>query len=75
MFSVNGVSKEATESSDRMMTMLHEGKVTMHVMSNSSLKRHGDIEHKELIQYSDFIKSRWGYDLLQLNGNCENEEY
>lgn len=72
---VNGISKEATESADRMMTMVREGGVTMHIMSNSSLKRYGDIEHKELIQYSDFIKSRWGYDLLQLNGNCEYEEY
>lgn len=70
MSDANGISVAASAAGNRMLEMARIGKVTEHIMTNSSLNRHGDIEHAEMIQYSDFIKSKWGYDLLQLNGNC-----
>lgn len=73
MSEINGISAEASGAASRMLEMIRDGKVKMHIMTNSSLNRHGDIEHKEMIQYMDFMKSKWGYDLLQLNGNCEYE--
>ena len=73
MPSVNGISEEAVAAGNRMLKMTEDGKVKMHIMTNSSLKRYGDIEHEEMIQYSDFIKSKWGYDLLHLSGKCMYE--
>mgnify|MGYP006968286241 CR=1 FL=1 len=75
MSEINGISVEASGAANRMMEMIRDGKVKMHIMTNSSLNRYGDIEHKEMIQYMDFMKSKWGYDLLQLSGKCNDEEY
>ncbi|MCM1126910.1 MAG: hypothetical protein NC429_10610 [Lachnospiraceae bacterium] len=69
MSRVNGISADAITAGNRMLEMIRNGKVNEHIMTNSSLYRHEDIEHAEMIQYSDFIKSKWGYDLLQLSGN------
>lgn len=63
-----GLSQEIITSGDKMVQLIKEGKVRMHIMGNSSFDRYGDIEHKETVDYGDFIKTRFCNDLMNLTG-------
>ncbi len=67
------LSQEIIASGEKMMQMVREGKIHMHIMGNSSLERYGDLEHKETVEYGDFIKTKFCYDLMNLMG-VENHE-
>lgn len=63
-----GISQEIVESGDRMLQMVKEGNICQHILSNSSLPRYGEKEHQDTVQYADFIKTKFCFDLLELNG-------
>lgn len=69
----SGIGTKAEASAERMMKMINEGDLHMHIMGNSSIARYGEIEHKELVQYGDFIKTKLCFDLLQLTGDGDYE--
>ena len=70
---VNGISEEAKRAADEMVIMIEEGDITMHILTNTSLDRQGNIEHEEMIKYQGFLRSRLGYEIMNLNGS-ENYE-
>lgn len=75
MTKVNGISEEANKVADKMVIMIEEGDITMHILTNTSLERKGDIEHEEMLKYQGFLKSRLGYEIMNLNGSGMYEKY
>lgn len=63
-----GMSQEIVESGDRMLQMVKAGNIRQHIISNSSLPRHGEKEHQDTVRYTDFIKTKFCFDLLELSG-------
>lgn len=63
-----GVSQVIIDSGDKMMQMIREGEIHMHIMGNSSLERYGELEHKEEMEYTDFIKTKFCGELMSLTG-------
>lgn len=52
-----------------MMELIKNGQVHQHIMTNTSLERYGEREHKDAVEYDEFIKTKIGYDIMNLNGN------
>lgn len=61
-----GVREAATE----MMKLVKCGKIRQHILGNSSIKKHGAMEQIERQQYSEFVRTRLCYDILEMIG-CE----
>uniref|UniRef100_UPI004056A112 hypothetical protein n=1 Tax=Acetatifactor sp. TaxID=1872090 RepID=UPI004056A112 len=68
-----GTCQAIIDSGNKMMQMIKEGEVHMHIMGNSSVERYGEQEHREMMEYSDFIKTKFCFDLMSLTGMGEHE--
>ena len=64
-----GMSQMVVDSGEKMMQLIKDGDIRMHIMGNSNLKRDSDVEHREMMEYGDFIKTRFCYDLMNLMGS------
>lgn len=63
-----GICQTIIDSGNKMMQMIREGEVHMHIMGNSSIERYGEQEHQEMVEYGDFIKTKFCFDLMNLTG-------
>ena len=64
----NLYTQQANEASERMITLIREGKLRNHKLVYSSPVHFGDIERNEQVTYEAFIRCRNFYDLLALRG-------
>lgn len=69
------VSEETRQVSSRMMQMIQEGKIQNHKLGNTSAIHHGDLEEQELGNYLRFLPTRNAYNVVQLYGQVDYEEY
>lgn len=69
------VSEETRQVSGRMMQMIKEGKIRNHKLSNTSAVHHGALEEAELGNYKKFLFTRNFYDVIELCGRVDYEEY
>lgn len=63
-----GFSIEAQKSVERMIVLIENEKIRKHLLENSVIDKHGTLEEIELQQYSDFIRTKIAYDILQMTG-------
>lgn len=71
MSNVNGISIKVSEAGERMVQMVKDESVRMHILGNSSLIRGEALEHNDMINYTEFIKTKFCCELLELNGCTE----
>ncbi|MCI8694686.1 MAG: hypothetical protein HFH91_18645 [Lachnospiraceae bacterium] len=64
-----GMSQAIVDSGEKMMQLIKDGDIHMHIMGNSNLERDSDVEHREMMEYGEFIKTRFCYDLMNLTGS------
>ena len=64
-----GMSQAIVDSGEKMMQLIKDGDIHMHIMVNSNLERDSDVEHREMMEYGEFIKTRFCYDLMNLTGS------
>ena len=64
-----GMSQAIVDSGEKVMQLIKEGDIRLHIMGNSNLERDGDVEHREMMEYGEFIKTRFCYDLMNLTGS------
>lgn len=69
----SGISTEIMDVADEMMQLIKDGEIHKHVMSNSAIQRYGDLEHTEMMEYGEFIKTKFCFDLMGLRGQCNHE--
>ena len=67
------VTQETRQVSERMMEMIHEGKIRNHKLGNTSAVNHGALEEKELKKKKKFLLTRNFYNLEQLIGRIDYE--
>lgn len=65
----NGMSQKTIDSGEAMMGLIHSGHIHMHILSNTSMEHYGEREHKEAMEYDEFIKTKIGFDIMNMNGN------
>lgn len=63
------ISRTIGDSGEKMMLLIKDGDIRMHIMRDSCLERDGDVEHREMMEYGDFIRTRFCYDLMNLMGS------
>lgn len=64
-----GMSQAIMDSGEKVMQLIKEGDIRLHIMGNSNLERDGDVEHREMMEYGEFIRTRFCYDLMNLTGS------
>ena len=64
-----GMSQAIVDSGEKVMQLIKEGDIRLHIMGNSNLERDGDVEHREMMEYGEFIRTRFCYDLMNLTGS------
>ena len=64
-----GMSQAIVDSGEKVMQLIKEGDIRLHIMGNSNLERDSDVEHREMMEYGEFIKTRFCYDLMNLTGS------
>ena len=64
-----GMSQAIVDSGEKVMQLIKEGDIRLHIMGNSNLERDGVVEHREMMEYGEFIKTRFCYDLMNLTGS------
>ena len=64
-----GMSQAIVDSGEKVMQLIKEGDIRLHIMGNSNLERDGDVEHREMMEYGEFIRTRLCYDLMTLTGS------
>lgn len=69
------VSEETRQISKRMIRMIKEEKIRNHKLGNTSAIHHGDLEERELGTYIRFAYTRNFYNVMQLSGRMNYEEY
>ena len=58
-----GMSQAIVDSGEKVMQLIKEGDIRLHIMGNSNL------EHREMMEYGEFIRTRFCYDLMNLTGS------
>ena len=66
-----GFSHAAEDSAENMMAAVKAGKIRKHLMGNNSPIRYGTMEKREMTEYTDFVRTKLCYEILNLPG----EEY
>ncbi|MDY2938490.1 MAG: hypothetical protein SOT28_09305 [Fusicatenibacter sp.] len=69
-----GVSHAAVVSADRAMEAVKAGQVKKHLIGNTSPIRYGTMEKKEMTEYSEFIRTKLCFEIMQLEGETEDPE-
>ena len=64
-----GMSQAIVDSGEKVMQLIKEGDIRLHIMGNSNLERDGYVEHREMMEYGEFIRTRFCYDLMNLTGS------
>ena len=64
-----GMSQAIVDSGEKVMQLIKEGDIRLHIMGNSNLERDGDVEQREMMEYGEFIRTRFCYDLMNLTGS------
>ena len=64
-----GMSQAIVDSGEKVMQLIKEGDIRLHIMGNSNLERDGAVEHREMMEYGEFIRTRFCYDLMNLTGS------
>ena len=54
-----GMSQAIVDSGEKVMQLIKEGDIRLHIMGNSNLERDGDVEHREMMEYGEFIRTRF----------------
>lgn len=71
----NGASETARASAQEMMKLVYQGKIKQHLMGEHSLTKHGALEELECQTYSEFVRTRMCYDIMQLDGSGTDGSY
>ena len=51
-----------------MMAAVKAGKIRKHLMGNNSPIRYGTMEKREMTEYTDFVRTKLCYEILNLPG-------
>lgn len=70
-----GIPAGIFESAGRMLLLTKEGRIKQHLLGDTSQTRYGTIEYRGMNSYSNFLKTKLGYDILHLEGEQCHEEY
>lgn len=65
----NGTSEKAQAAARDAMKLVSKGTIKKHLLGNHSLQKHGTLEELECQNYSEFVRTRLCYDIIQLNGS------
>ena len=63
-----GFSHAAEDSAENMMAAVKAGKIRKHLMGNTSPIRYGTMEKREMTEYTDFVRTKLCYEILNLPG-------
>ena len=65
-----GFSHAAENSAENMMAAVKAGKIRKHLMGNTEdhLDRYGTMEKREMTEYTDFVRTKLCYEILNLPG-------
>lgn len=63
-----GFSHAAEDSAENMMAAVKAGKIRKHLMGNTSPIRYGTMEKCEMTEYTDFVRTKLCYEILNLPG-------
>ena len=64
-----GMSQAIVDCGVKVMQMIKEGGIRLDIRGISKLERDGDVEHREMMEYGEFIRTRFCYDLMNLTGS------
>lgn len=53
---------------ENMMAAVKAGKIRKHLMGNNSPIRYGTMEKREMTEYTDFVRTKLCYEILNLPG-------
>lgn len=53
---------------ENMMAAVKAGKIRKHLMGNTSPIRYGTMEKREMTEYTDFVRTKLCYEILNLPG-------
>lgn len=70
-----GISPKDWEQANRMIAMAREGHIKQHLLGDRSQTRYGTVEDRGMDDYCNFLKTRLGYEILELKGESGHEEY
>ena len=62
-----GFSHAAEDSAENMMAAVKAGKIRKHLMGNTSPIRYGTMEKREMTEYTDFVRTKLCYEILNLH--------
>ena len=48
-----GMSQAIVDSGEKVMQLIKEGDIRLQIMGNSNLERDGDVEHREMMEYTE----------------------
>lgn len=68
-----GISEETEQSAERMVQAIRQGKIKQHLLRNTYQVRQGTMQEKEFAEYSDFVKTKFFFEILELSGSDMNE--
>ena len=65
-----GFSHAAENSAENMMAAVKAGKIRKHLMgiTEDHLDRYGTMEKREMTEYTDFVRTKLCYEILNLPG-------
>lgn len=70
-----GISREAAKSAEKVMEAVRTGKIKKHLLGNTSPIRYGTMERKDMMEYQSFVKTKICYEIMQLCGEENREEW
>lgn len=68
-----GISEETEQSAQRMAQAIHDGRIKQHLLRNTYQVRQGTLEEREFAEYSDFVKTKFSFEILKLDGSDIHE--